>query len=321
MNRSTYFEFIESKLTSLAASIDMRGGLNILNLNLHAENFYLHFCNLLFGWELHNLNAVDQNAAGIDLVDTKNRVVVQVSATATKQKIESALAKDLSLYSGYGFRFISISKDAKGLRDKTFANPHNLKFLPTSDILDVRSLLRHINGLDVDGMKEICSFLRKELSSEPAAEKVESNLTAIIIVLAKENWGQGVMGIEIMPYDVSAKLSYNDLVTARALVDEFKIHYHRIDKIYSAFDNQGMNKSISILNGIRSEYLAIRDQGSPDKQFFMVIERVIARIHESANYLSMPREELELCVQVLVVDAFIRCKIFANPLGGPDAHS
>jgi len=53
----------------------------------------------------------------------------------------------------------------------------------------------------------------------------------------------------------------------------------------------------------------------------MVIERVIARIHESANYLSMPREELELCVQVLVVDAFIRCKIFANPLGGPDAHS
>jgi hypothetical protein len=48
---------------------------------------------VLFGWELQNLNVVQQNAAGIDLVDTTNKIIVQVSATATKQKIESALAK------------------------------------------------------------------------------------------------------------------------------------------------------------------------------------------------------------------------------------
>ena len=35
----------------------------------------------------------------------------------------------------------------------------------------------------------------------------------------------------------------------------------------------------------------------------------------SSNYNIMPIEELQLCVDILVVDAFIRCKIFKNPEG------
>ncbi|OQY45053.1 MAG: hypothetical protein B6240_09365, partial [Desulfobacteraceae bacterium 4572_87] len=61
-----------------------------MDIHLHSENFYLHFFKVLFGWELQNLNIVHQNAAGVDLVDATKRIVVQVSATATKQKIESA---------------------------------------------------------------------------------------------------------------------------------------------------------------------------------------------------------------------------------------
>ena len=36
-------------------------------------------------------------------------------------------------------------------------------------------------------------------------------------------------------------------------------------------------------------------------------------IEESANYKKLPFEELEMCVDILVVDAFMRCKIFENP--------
>ncbi len=106
MNRQRYFNFIEEKLNLLAFRIERRGGLNILDLHLHSENFYLHLFNLLFDWDLENLNAEKKNAAGIDLVDATNKIIVQVSATATKQKIESALAKDLSNYKGYAFKFM-----------------------------------------------------------------------------------------------------------------------------------------------------------------------------------------------------------------------
>ena len=56
MNRQNYFNFIEDKLCTLAYRIKMRGGLNVLDLNLHSENFYRDFFNLLFGWKLKNLN-------------------------------------------------------------------------------------------------------------------------------------------------------------------------------------------------------------------------------------------------------------------------
>lgn len=321
MNRSKYFDSIESKLSLLATRLAIRGGLNILDIHLHSENFYLHFFKVLFGWELQNLNAVYQNAAGADLVDTTNNIIVQVSATATKQKIESALAKDLSTYKGYCFKFISISKDAKDLRTKTFSNPHNLKFSPAQDILDIPSLLRLISKMNIDRQKEVDEFLKKELRSEPDPEKIESNLTTIIKILSKEDWNQGVSDFETVPFDVEAKISYNQLNTARALIEDYAVHYHRIDKIYSDFDRQGANKSLSILNGIRTEYVKLGSVDSPDQCFFSIIENVVQKIRASANYMPIPEEELALCVQILVVDAFIRCKIFKNPLGNNDARS
>jgi len=321
MNRKKYFDFIESQLSMLATRIEMRGRLNILDLNLHSENFYLHFFNLLFGWDLKNLNTEQHNVAGIDLVDPTNRIVAQVSATATHQKVESALNKDLSKYHGYSFKFISISKDAKNLRTKTFANPHTLIFSPDKDIFDIPSLLVFIAELDIDRLKAVYEFMKKELKGDPDPEKVESNLTTIIKILSKADWSQGGAGFETVPYDIEAKISYNELDAARVIIDDYKIHYPRIAKIYSAFDRQGTNKSLSILNGIRTEYIALGSDGSPDQCFFSIIEKVVQKIRASANYTAVPEEELALCVQILVVDAFIRCKIFKNPLGNSDASS
>ncbi|MEN6432887.1 MAG: ABC-three component system protein [Smithella sp.] len=321
MNRSKYFDFIEEKLSLLAYRLETRGHLNILDLNIHSENFYLHFLKVLFGWELQNINAVHQNAEGVDLVDNKNKIIIQVSATATKHKIESALTKDLSNYKGYSFKFISISKDAKDLRTKIFLNPHNLTFSPAMDIYDISSLLKIILGLDIDRQKEVHDFLKKELKSEPDPDKVESNLTTIIKILSKEDWRQGASDFEIIPYDIEAKISYNQLGKARIYIDEYKIHYHRIDKIYSDFDRLGSNKSLSILNGIRTEYVNLCAVGSPDQCFSLIIEKVVQKIMASANYMPIPEDELMLCVQILVVDSFIRCKIFKNPLGNTYAHT
>lgn len=321
MNRPEYINLIESKLSYLAFRLEIRGGLNLLDMHLHSENFYLHFFNVLFGWELQNLNVVHQNAAGVDLVDTTNRIIVQVSATATKQKIESALAKDLSTYKGYSFKFISIFKDAKNLRTKTFLNPHNLTFSPAEDIFDVASLLAFIIELSIEQQKGVYEFLKRELKSEPDPEKIESNLATIIKILAKEDWNQDGLSFETVPYDIESKISYNLLDTARVLIDDYKIHYTRIDKIYADFDRQAANKSLSILNGIRTEYLSLGSVDSPDQCFFSIIERVTQKVRASANYTHIPEEELALCVQILVVDAFIRCKIFKNPLGNNNARS
>ena len=55
---------------------------------------FTNFLNVLFGFSLKNINQVTQNAAGIDLIDDANKLVLQVSSTASKAKVESALSKD-----------------------------------------------------------------------------------------------------------------------------------------------------------------------------------------------------------------------------------
>jgi len=313
MNRSEYFNYIEEKLSILVTRINLRGKLNILDLNIHAENFYLNFFNLLFDWELKNLNAIQQNAPGIDLIDDTNKIIVQVSATGTKQKIESALKKDLSKYHGYSFKFISISINSEELKTKTFINPHNLTFSPANDIFDTTNILNIILSLNTTKQKSIYDFLKIELKTEPDPEKIESNLTTIIKILSKEDLNHATSHYETVPYDIEEKILYNNIDAAKTLIEDYKIHYHRLDKIYSIFDNQGDNKSLSTLNAIRMEYLKL-SQGTPaDQCFFLVIDRISQKIRASYNYTNIPDEELELCVNILVVDAFIRCKIFKNP--------
>lgn len=313
MKRLNYYNYIEEKLNFLAFRIESRGKLNILDIHLHSENFYLHFFNMLFGWKLANANAIKQNVEAIDLIDDENKVVVQVSATATKNKVESALGKDLSAYLAYVFKFISISKNADNLRRMKFKNPHAITFAPKTDIYDIAAILKLVLSSDVARQKLIFDFVKQELGGESDPQKLESNLAAIIGVLSKENFQDGVSDVEVNPYEVERKISFNKLNAASSIVEDYKIHYSRLDKIYATFDRMGANKSQSVLDAIRRVYLANKKIFSDDTLFFKVIECVTERIQGSANYNPIPYEELELCVNILVVDAFIRCKIFENP--------
>ena len=322
MSRSEYYKYIAESLTLLAFRLEISGKLNLLDDNIQSEAFYLHFFNMLFDWNLENLNLIEHNAAGIDLIDNTNKIVIQVSTTATKQKIESALSKDLSLYKGYSFKFISISKDAKNLRKRGFNNPHNLYFLPAVDIFDIQCLLKIILNMDIDRQKAIYEFLIKEIKNEPSFEKVESNLTTIITILSEEDLNQRTSGFEKIPFDIESKISYNQLNKARTLINDYKIHCSRINKIYSEFDKIGKNKSLSVLNSIRKEYITLYQAGSPDQLFFSIIDKVVKKIHSSANYKkTIKLEELELYVGILVVEAFIRCEIFENPMEKTNACS
>ena len=94
MNRLDYFNTIEDRLSTLAYRISLRGKMNILDFHGHSENFYQYLLNEVYGWTVANENDIKQNVEAIDLIDHTNKFVIQVSATASKQKIESSLSKD-----------------------------------------------------------------------------------------------------------------------------------------------------------------------------------------------------------------------------------
>ncbi|MEO8146303.1 MAG: ABC-three component system protein [Bacteroidia bacterium] len=314
MNRPDYFNVIEERLNLLALRIVSRGRLNILDFHGFAENFYQYFLNEVYGWVVANENDNKQNVEAIDLIDKTNKFVIQVSSTTSKQKIESSLSKDsIKNYSGYTFKFISIARDADDLRKDTFKNPHGISFTPSTDIIDKNSILSKIRGLHIDDQKRIYEFLKKELVSEIDPMKLETNLATVINILSKEDWDKSQPVTEISSFEIDRKISHNNLNSAKVVINDYTVHYGRVDKIYTEFDSQGSNKSSSVLSTIRQEYARAKSTLTDDQLFFEVISKVEEKILNSSNYTSIPFDELELCVNILVVDAFIRCKIFENP--------
>lgn len=314
MNRPNYFNVIDERLNLLALRIVERGKINILDFHGHSENFYQYFLNEVYGWTVINENDNKQNVEAIDLIDHTNKYVIQVSATSTKQKIENSLSKDsIKDYKGYTFKFISIARDADDLRKSTFKNPYKIAFSSVSDIIDVKSILTKIRGLHIDDQKRVYEFIKKELIPEIDPMKLESNLAKVITIISKENWNKKDAVPEINSFEIDRKISFNNLNSAKDIIGEYYLHYGRIDKIYSEFDSQGFNKSSTVLSAFKDEYLRAKINLTNDLLFFKVIDEMILRVLNSSNYVPIPLEELEQCIKILTVDAFIRCKIFENP--------
>ncbi|MEH6703527.1 MAG: ABC-three component system protein [Galbibacter orientalis] len=314
MNRSKYFEYIDEKIHVLAHRIQTKGKLNILNLHLHSENFYLHFFNLLYGYDLVNLNSNTQNVEAIDLIDHKNKIIFQVSATCAKQKIESTLSKNIfKKYSGYSFKFISISKDATDLRTKTFSNPHSVSFDPKNDIFDIKTILNFILTKNIKSQKELYEFIKDELGGEIDIIKLDSNLATIINILSLEKWDDSHIDDNSNSFEIERKIQFNELDEAREVIEEFCVYYKKVDEKYTEFDLLGANKSNSVLNSIKKEYRKLKKTVNKDDIFFNTIENIKNKVLISNNLENIPIDEIELCIDILVVDAFIRCKIFENP--------
>ena len=316
VNRTEYYNYIDEKLHVLAHRIITNGKLNILSLHIHSENFYLHLLNLLYDYKLENLNKYLPNVEAIDLVDNANKIVIQVSSTNTKQKIESALGKKIiKEYSNYTFKFISIAKDASNLRESAFKNPHSISFNPSEDIYDITSILNKILVENIDRQKEIYQFIKKELGDEVDIVKLDSNLATIINILAKEKWDDTNKYDHVNSFEIERKIACNDLDSAKSIIENYRLYYGRVDAKYSEFDRLGHNKSVSVLAAIKREYVKLKNSENADKVFFAVIDAVKNKVLESPNYVWIPIDELELCVDILVVDAFIRCKVFEDPKG------
>jgi len=198
LSRKDSFESIKERLEILQLSIANGGSLNHNDLAIHAENLFRDLLNLVYGWQLENANAGNQNAADIDLADRQAKLAIQVTARNDRAKIADTLDSFYSKNenSGRRLKFMLISKDA--VKYKAFRG-YEEKFDPAEDIIDIKKLLREINDLGAERLDEIAKFLQQEISLRstnsdvakgPSSNETHSDGTGNVIV-------QGVAGSNI----------------------------------------------------------------------------------------------------------------------------
>ena len=321
MQRKNYFDYIEEKLAILSIRVKNRGKLNILDVHMHSENFYRDLMNLLYDWSLDNINNSIQNVEAIDLIDYNKKIIVQISATVTKAKIEKSLDKKIIeeyAQRGYKFKFVSIAENADKLRKQNYQNPYGVGFKPQNDIFDISSLEKDIIDFQTEKMERVCQFIKAELGNMPDSISFNSDLATIINILAEVKLDSDEPLGNINMYEIDKKILFNKLDIASMIINDYKIFYNQIEKKYREFDRMGLNKSMLVLQLLRRMYidaLLNNKYNNSDLLFVGLIDEVKEIVKNSRNYSEISKETLEVCASMLVVDAFMRCKIFKNPEG------
>lgn len=261
MNRSQYFNYIEDKIDYLSYRIGKRGKINLLDLNIYSETFFAEMINMLLKLNLKNMNAIKQNVEGIDLIDHDNKVVAQVSSTNTKQKIENSLKKEIiKKYKDYRFIFIPIVGDSDALRLKTFRNPHGINFNPEEDIYDTKAILNLVLNMKIGEQQNFYTFIKEELGNEVDLVKVDTNLAAIINILAKENLVNIPNSSQINHFEINRKIEFNNLQNAKGTIDLYKVYYSKLDEKYIEFDKLGTNRSFSVFSVLSNQYIKLQNE-------------------------------------------------------------
>lgn len=150
-----------------------------------------------------------------------------------------------------------------------------------------------------------------------------SLLIQAIDAIADADFGNYTINEESLhTFDISDKIGYNNIKRNKCLIEEYVGYYGKINSIYRELESQGSFKKENLLRNIRTVYLKtkgkyIQGVSNPmpiiqDKADDIIeeIENVFLSLVEDTNIYP---EDISFGISVILVDAFIRCKILEEP--------
>ncbi|MDO9578888.1 MAG: hypothetical protein Q7J16_13475 [Candidatus Cloacimonadales bacterium] len=119
------------------------------------------------------------------------------------------------------------------------------------------------------------------------------------------------------------KILYNNIIIYKPIIEEYSIYQGKLNIIYEEIEKQGSSKKSFLLQNIKSLYL--KEKGKYDSievirenadLIFENIENEIWKILVSSSNLSpsLPIESIKMGILIVMVDAFMRCKILEEPI-------
>ena len=282
---------ITSRLAYLSSEVRLSGSMNLLDSNVLLEDVFKEILNITYGLKLQNANLIKQNIKAIDL-----------------DKIE------LPKYEGYTFKFVCISKGVSHLKKHHFNVPEGISFNAEKDSYDDKRILKDVLAKDIDTIRKLALYLEKSILPATADERRPSVITYVINRLADEPLAEIAVNPDTKSFDLEPKIDFNSLKKWRDIISEYTVFSLLVDKIYRAYDEQGVNKSFAVLSSLHDLYLNLASELTGDALFDKLLESVYDIVNKDYECNeSLTREELQMNIKIVLVDAFVKCKIFKKP--------
>lgn len=216
----------------------------------------------------------------------------------------------------------------KNMTDVQRADYENLILLcPTH-----HQVTNDIHKYTVEVLKEIKRNHEKEMESRTSIDRPLSKRPSLITEVINKISDIDIDEIDESPvtnsFSISEKISYNNIILNRSMIEEYKVYQGKINSIYSEFERSGSIRKEKILRSIRHIYIKAKGVilgadlsiSNIRKNSDNIIEFVKRNLHEnidesSNNDADAPYEDIEFVISIIVVDCFLRCKVLEEPKG------
>ncbi len=180
MNRARSINRINELFARFVAEVKVANANSLYDINIHSENILIPLLNLIYDLSLDNANSIKKNYPAVDLVDEKNRVAFQITATANSEKIKHTLSEFTKHEMAEKFDSLYVyiltdkqnSYSGKGFKEIL---GDTITFDKDSNIIDYSDLLNEINSIkNLDKLREIRGLLENEFTEERIQERKEN---------------------------------------------------------------------------------------------------------------------------------------------------
>lgn len=171
---------------------------------------------------------------------------------------------------------------------------------------------------------ELLTSWKKNHESKCLHERLRnpSLLYKVINAIASANLEDDSVGPKIAPFDISDKIQYNNIKRNRCLIEEYAGYNGKIGSIYAELEKAGSFKKEKLLSNIRTIYLKVKGTYVLDSTDYLTIiqekaddimDDVEGQLLTLVEGSGLSGEDMAFGVSVIMVDAFMRCKILEEP--------
>lgn len=312
MNRIDYQKKIISALTWLKTQVEIQNSISLTDINHGAEDFYCGLLNLVYGYNLRNINIIDRNSAAIDLGDENHKIAIQVTSTSaltkTKYTVEKFVEKELHKKFNR-LLILNIVKKTNHEADIIGGTEYSLN--TKEDILDVEDLIKKItSNPDLNKLKSITEFLDAELSL-PVQKSLPNEVLTILDIIEyisdeqHENAGNGYLEEPIPEKKIYKRFAEH----AEFLVGMYNEGYIEYGAVLDAVKNESDFGQVKLRRAARylrnySDNILTKCNGDPKEALSQIIYDFKALLGNNGYIFD------EGAAEFYVTEQLVKCNIF-----------
>ena len=165
LNRERALKAIVDRLAWLTSKVTMGSSIHLLDANMIIQELFRVVLNELYDLELSLTDRTSPNFPAIDLADEATRRCFQLTSEKSTKKMQSCL--DAFYRHGLNEKFGKIQVVVIGDKQGSYKRlkiPEDIEFDASSDILDIKDILKQIEALPTESLIRIERLLHIELA-------------------------------------------------------------------------------------------------------------------------------------------------------------